>query len=256
MLTGRGGEGGVLVDADAAAVLVQQVLALAAQVFAGVDALRLATVDAFTGALPARPDRAGLAGLEPLARLALTTPDELVVGAGFVAAPGALADAEHWLEWWTRGDVVDGAVRVERLAVVTDPAAPDFRDWTTLPWYSVPEQTGQQHVTGPYVDYLCTDDYTLTFTMPVLAAGRFVGVTGADVYARTVERRLSEALREVPEPAAIVNAQGRVVAGNEDAPVTGDLLRAVAAAWSGTAPEGGLRLHRCGDLPLAVAVGV
>ena len=247
----------MLVDADAAAVLVQQVLALAGQVFAGVDAVRLATADAFAAALPGRPDRAGLAALEPLARLALTTPEELVVGAGFVAAPGALSDAEHWLEWWTRGDVVDGGVRVERLAVVTDPAAPDFRDWTTLPWYAVPQQTGERHVTGPYVDYLCTDDYTLTFTVPVLVDGRFVGVAGADVYARTMERRLAGALREVPEPAAIVNAQGRVVAGNEDAPVTGDLLRAVAAAWpgDGTGPVGGLRLHRCGDLPLAVAVG-
>lgn len=248
----------MLVGADATALLVEQVLALAAQVFGTVDALRAATADAFAGALPGRPDRTGLGPLELLARSALTTADELVVGAGFVAAPGALRDAEHWLEWWTRGDVVDGGVRVERLAVVTDPTAPDFRDWTTLPWYTVPERTGRRHVTGPYVDYLCTDDYTLTFTAPVLVQGRFVGVAGADVYARTVERRLAEPLHEVPGPAALVNAQGRVVAGNEDAPVTGDLLRAVARAWdagAGGVGSGGLRLHRCGDLPLAVAVG-
>ena len=40
-----------------------------------------------------------------------------------------------------------------------------------------------RHLTGPYVDYVCTDDYTITITTPVRVAGRLVGVVGTDAYA-------------------------------------------------------------------------
>jgi hypothetical protein len=161
--------------------------------------------------------------------------------------PGGLTDEGHWLEWWTADD---GSV--EPLAVESDPEAPGFRDYTRLPWFDVPRRTGQRHVTGPYVDYLCTDEYTLTFTSPVVVDGRFAGVAGADVFARTVELTLAALLDDVRQPTAIVNAQGRVVAGNEGAPVTGELLRDVVPLWTEDSP----RLHRCADLPFAVAVGI
>ncbi len=37
-----------------------------------------------------------------------------------------------------------------------------------------PERTGTRHLTGPYVDYLCTDDYTVTVTTPVTLDGEMV----------------------------------------------------------------------------------
>ncbi len=246
-----------VIDADAAEAVVEYVVTLATHVFGTVESLRVATVDAFAAAAPDRPRRADLAPLKPIAVDALLPQDRLVVGAGFVAAPGALRDEDYWLEWWTGPQGRDSSVR--RLAVETDPDAPAFRDYTRLPWFEVPRRTGRRHITGPYVDYLCTDEYTLTFTAPAVVAGRFVGVAGADVFARTAERRLTSLLAGLPWPAAIVNAQGRVVAGNEGAPVTGDLLRGVAAIWAqapGGTGAGGPRLHRCGDLPLAVAIGI
>ena len=44
--------------------------------------------------------------------------DTLLTGAGFVAAPGALADAEWHLAWWLR-DSSEGTAR--RLATIDDP---------------------------------------------------------------------------------------------------------------------------------------
>jgi hypothetical protein len=240
-----------VIAADAAHILVEQVILLCSQVFGAVESLQAATVAAFAGAARQRPRRAGLAALEALAAEALAHRDRLVVGAGFVVEPGALAGVGHWLEWWTADDGT-----AQRLAVESDPDAPGFRDYTRLPWFDVPRRTGRRHVTGPYVDYLCTDEYTLTFTAPVVVDGRFVGVAGADVFARTVELTLGSLLDDVRQPTAIVNAQGRVVAGNEGAPVTGDLLRDLVPLWTEQPTGAGPRLYRCADLPFAVAVGI
>jgi hypothetical protein len=71
-----------------------------------------------------------------------------------------------------------------------------------------------------------------------------------------VELALDSLLDDVRQPTAIVNAQGRVVAGNEGAPVTGELLRDVVPLWTADAADGVPRLYRCADLPFAVAVGI
>src|SRR4051794_37158842 len=110
--------------------------------------------------------------VERIVRPALEDRTALVVGAGFIAAPGLLADAPRHLAWWlgkfnTLG-TAPGAAAVRRLVSVDDPAAEDFHDYTFMEWWRVPVETGLPHLTGPYVDYLCTDDYTLTLTVPVL----------------------------------------------------------------------------------------
>lgn len=65
--------------------------------------------------------------------------------------------------------------------------------------------------------------------------------------AELATRRLSD---------AIVLGLLHVVAGNEGAPVTGELLRDVVSLWTDDEADGGTLLYRCGDLPFAVAVGV
>ena len=119
-----------------------------------------------------------------------------------------------------------------------------------MPWYHVPRDTGHRHVTGPYVDYLCTDDYTLTFTVPVTDGGRFVGVAGADVRVLTFEQAVMPSLRSGPKGTAVVNAQGRVVLSNSVRHISGTLVRDpdVAGLWT----TGDRRLHRIDDLPLAL----
>ncbi len=167
-------------------------------------------------------------------------------GAGFVAAVDALADSRWWLEWFMRA--ASGAP--ERLLVDTDPRGENFYDYVAMPWYHVPRDTGRRHITGPYVDYLCTDDYTLTFTIPVAHDGRFVGVAGADVRVLTFEQAVMPSLRSGPKGTAVVNAQGRVVLSNSARHVSGTLIRDpdVAGLWANGDP----RLHRIDDLPLAL----
>ncbi|GMA87386.1 hypothetical protein GCM10025868_26360 [Angustibacter aerolatus] len=151
-----------------------------------------------------------------------------------------LADAPYRLEWWTADpDAPTGPV--EPLAVQTDPQADDFRDYTALPWYAGPAADHRPHLTGPYVDYLCTDEYTLTFTRPVLAGGRFVGVVGADLYVRTLEALVQPVLAGLARPATLLGATGRVVTSSAGW-VTGDLLRDVDPG----------ALLRCSTVPLAV----
>jgi len=158
----------------------------------------------------------------------LSVDGALMIGAGFVAAPGFLNDAPWHLAWWlghanTFG-VGSADPTIRRLLADEDPTSESFRDYTTLEWWRVPTTTGQRHVTGPYVDYLCTDDYTLTLTAPVHYGDRLIGVVGADLYVNDVERALLPHVRGL-DAATIVNASGRVVVSTDVHRPTGSLLR-------------------------------
>jgi methyl-accepting chemotaxis protein-like sensor len=237
------------VESDA---VLDQLSGIGEAVFGDLEDLCAAVLPAFTGSTGRRPGSREL-GIEHRVTRLLRDAGDGVVGAGFVAAPGALCDVSHWLEWWTAGGPC-GRRWTERLVVQVDAAADDFRDYTTLPWFRVPERTGARHLTGPYVDYLCTDEYTLTFTAPVQHGGRFLGVVGADVVVRWVEDRLREPLRALDAPVTVVNAAGRVLTSTVASLTTGDLVREVPAWWSGGAHAPGGRLLRCPGLPLGLLV--
>jgi hypothetical protein len=215
---------------DAALDLVGQVVA---EAFAVADRIAAEVGTTFAGRDTVR--RADLTAVESLARPAVSDPAGRIQGAGFVAAVDALADSRWWLEWFM---LSNGSV--ERLLVDTDPRGENFYDYVSLPWYDIPRTTGRRHVTGPYVDYLCTDDYTLTFTVPVLVGDRFVGVAGADLRVFTFEKAVLPCLRATRHTVAIVNNQGRVVLSNSARHVSGTLLR-------GQAPS-----YQIEDLPLSL----
>jgi hypothetical protein len=199
------------------------------------------------------PRRGDLAIEEQCLRL-LADPERKVAGAGLVLAPDVLADAPYWLEWWTSNP--DASPRVpRRLAAETDPRAVGFRDYTHLPWYAVPLTTGAAHVTGPYVDYLCTDQHTLTFTRPVWREGVFAGVVGLDLLVRTFEERMFGPLERVDGSCAVINATGRVVTSSDLQWVTGDLIRGLPVQQWWTGEDAGHEVWRfwpCPGLPLGV----
>ncbi|MGN6301196.1 MAG: PDC sensor domain-containing protein [Angustibacter sp.] len=224
----------------APADVVAAVDAIGTRVERLLDGLRAAVSASFAGRRPARAD---LRVVEPAAAM-LRLADLPLVGAGFVAAPGALADAPYWLEWFTTDHDVDRPT-VEPLDAQTDPEADDFRDYTALAWFSGPREDGEAHVTGPYVDYLCTDEYTLTFTQPVVVDDVFVGVVGADLFARSMEAAVLPVMGRLPGASMLVNASGRVVAACRTAWVTGDLVREAPAGW---------QRHLCAALPFALLV--
>jgi hypothetical protein len=226
---------------------VEAVTAIADHAFALVDEISKRAVSAFTE--HAKPSRVDLVGFDDLVMGVLAGPGESIQGGGFVAAVGALSDTQWWLEWFLKG--TDG--KPHRLAAETDPAGENFYDYEVLPWFFVPRDTGRRHITGPYVDYVCTDDYTLTFTAPVHVDGRFVGVAGADIRVEDAEQVIRPVLRKVTTPTAVVNAHGRIVCSNSPLHLTGTLLREpdVAKLWTPgePAPEG---FAQIADLPLAV----
>ena len=190
-----------------------------------------------------------------------------VIGAGFVAAPGFIPDANWHLAWWL-GDLNTfgmgaAAPRIRRLDAVEDPADESFRDYTTLEWWRVPAGTGRRHITGPYVDYLCTDDYTLTLTAPACRGDAMIGVVGADLYVEDVERTLLPRLGAVGSAVTLVNSSGRVVVSTDAHLPTGSLLRLdglaeVLRAREQAVPtvrlEAGQEVIWCGGTGLALVV--
>ncbi|MFE3169177.1 cache domain-containing protein [Streptomyces sp. NPDC059224] len=200
-----------------------------------------------------RPVTADLAALRPGLHLRLIR-QELVSGVGFVSAPGLLADVPAWLEWWQS----DAGGDVRPLLLDLDPRTSAYSDYTHWDWFTLPRDTGRRAVAGPYVDYLCSDEYSLTLSAPVQVAGRFTGVAAADVYLRHFEAAALPLLRVLPGPARLVNARGRVAASADPAHLAGSLTRGpdFAAVLENGHPAlfGALRLVPCRGVPLVLAV--
>lgn len=229
--------------------------------FTTVDAWRAALADRLAGGVELSAQ-----AVDPIVEafaVPAVTGDPLITGSGFVAAPGLLADARWHLSWWLGSAAGD----VRRLATVDDEAADGFRDYTTLEWWRFPFRTGTRHLTGPYVDYLCTDDYTVTLTVPLVVGGEFLGVVGCDALVARLESRLLPSLRAIDASAAVVNASGRVVTATESRREPGAILRldglseALAPLREATPGEvdaklpGGARVISCGASSLALVLG-
>ncbi len=192
----------------------------------------------------------------------------LITGAGFVATPGYLADAHWHLAWWLAGNGSRSPGGVRRLEAESDPDSENFRDYTGLEWWRVPARTGSRHLTGPYVDYVCTDDYTITITTPVRVGDQMVGVVGTDAYAARIEQELRQVIRAAGAPCAVINASGRVVTATETRREPGSMLR-IDGLSEALAPlrepnplgvavvlPGGQTVLACGDTSLAFVTGV
>jgi DNA-binding FadR family transcriptional regulator len=225
--------------ADPVAAVIERVTAVCESTFAAVEGIRGAAEQLLRPLIETavlRPE-----DVEPIARVVvplLDTEGTPLVGAGLVLEPGLVDGAGHWMEWWYR--TPDGSA-VERLEPELDPTATGFYDYTRLPWYAVPRRTGGRHVVGPYVDHMCTQEYTLTFTAPLTVGGRFVGVVGADIVEGWLERTLLPLLGAIHRPTALVNDEGRVAVANDPALVVGSVV------------PGGER-HHLDRLPLALLI--
>lgn len=166
---------------------------------------------------PARPPTAHAVNdaARPLAEGIINHRQWPVVGAGFVAAEHTVADAACHMAWW------QGAA-MERLVLLSVASTSDA--YMRREWFTKPMESGQPHVTGPYVDFLCTDEYTMTMTVPVEADGRRLGVAGADVFVESLEPLLLPALGRVHRSAALVNHAGRVIISSNAQVAAGTLL--------------------------------
>jgi len=247
--------GGVALDALPEAAVAARVRSALEAVFDAVADTRADTTALLerVAAQGRRPATVDLAGLRPGLHLRLAR-QELVSGVGFVAAPGLLSDVPAWLEWWQTG--ADGDVRP--LLLDLDPAQSAYSDYTHWDWFALPRDTGRRAVAGPYVDYLCSDEYTLTLSAPVQVEGRFVGVAAADVYLRHFETAVLPLLQRLDGPAHLVNARGRVAASADPAHLAGSLTKGPDFATVLTRGRpgrfDGVRLIPCADIPLVLVV--
>lgn len=144
--------------------------------------------------------------------------DPSLLGGGFVVAPDALVDRRLYLAWW------QGAGR-DFLGDAEVPATGEAIDYTRQPWFRIPQRTGALNLAGPYVDFVCADEYVMTTTLPVYAGGRMVGVAGADTTVETLETMLLPGLRQIG--ATVVNSHGRVVVSADPHLATGEAMKAV-----------------------------
>lgn len=151
------------------------------------------------------------------------------VGAGFVAAPGVLADAQWYLSWW-QGENREQLDTTRYVSV----------DYTSNEWFRVPAETGGPHIAGPYVDYLCTRENALTVAVPTINDHGFVGVVGADILVRDFEAAILHAFQGTE--AVLINSERRLVVSADPTLAPGTLIAA------GQFPE----QIGCGPLSLSV----
>ncbi|MCE1177792.1 MAG: cache domain-containing protein [Micrococcales bacterium] len=167
---------------------------------------------------------ASLASLESL--LAQELPQaRIACGMGFVAAPGVVEGHERYLLW-----LQQRAHGPMRLRLNFDPEDPDVYDYLDMGWFTQAEEGRPRVVFGPYVDYLGSDQYVFTLTVPVMVAGRFCGVVGYDVPADSQEEVLVEVMTRCPVDAVVVSPERRVLAANTGRWVVGSRLNSMPEA--------------------------
>lgn len=152
---------------------------------------------------------------EDRAHRILAETDRPLYGVGYCATTDMVAEGNP-LAWWQGPDQ-------SLLASSTFGPGQAAIDLQRLEWYRVPAATLQPHLAGPFVDYLCSNEITMTSTVPVMIDGAFSGVACADVLVESLEPLL---LPEVARlgAAALVNASGRVILASDPGLETGDRL--------------------------------
>lgn len=208
---------------------VHQVSEFFESLFADIDAMRPPLRTLF-----AAGPVTSAAALDAVQRPARRLLDQgIALGAGYVASPGVLRDQSLYLAWW-QGD------NRQLLGDSPAPASGDPLDYTRREWFRVPVRTGHRHVTGPYVDYICSDEYVVTCTVPVIVDGHVVGVAGADVLAETLERLLMPVLQA--EGATLLGDHGQTMVSADH-----HISPGVVATWPAEYQQ-----EPCGDLPVSV----
>lgn len=167
------------------------------------------------------PTTQTIAGLASVLQGRLALEGTLVAGAGISFAPDALAGTSRHMEWWTRPSDESTS---KPLPVSFDPQSLSFYDYVDSEWFLGARERGGPSVVGPYVDAFGTDENVVTLSLPCFHQGEFVGVCSLDVRAGELDARVSRALRELDRRAALVNAEGRVIASTSVGSLPGSLV--------------------------------
>jgi DNA-binding FadR family transcriptional regulator len=210
----RGGrDRGVMTTVVDAAGVLDDLDAELGRVFGALRALAAEHVELVTSARQAggvvRIKDLGV--LRPTIFAVLDSHPDTIVGAGVITAADLLEDTTRWLEWWWPRT----GMPPEQLRVNLDPAAPDFYDYTNEDWYTHPDRTRDIGIAGPFVDHVCTGEYSATLTVPAVDGDELLGVAAADILVSSIERRLLPGMLRADRPLVVATGAGRVVASTD-----------------------------------------
>jgi hypothetical protein len=211
----------VVSENDSLTVCARQLNSTVGLIFSQVRQLVDVTIELWERVLSEgrQPVSKDLALLRPAIDEQLLSTGAFGCGGGVIVDPGCLADREMHLEWWY---LADGGKTLP-LRPNFDRRRENFYDYTNMPWYSRPRDSGSGSVEGPYVDLYGTNMYVLTFTMPIFVSGDFIGVAGLDLSLHNVERMLIRSLMKLDNEAVLISTDGRVIASNTANWMVGDL---------------------------------
>lgn len=220
-------------DAERGRECAAAIGALFSGAFTMLDSWRAAVETAAAGTTTTRIDSLVYSLVEP----ELTAADPLVIGAGFIAAPETDASQALHFAWWlgplTDNPLLGTTTKPSRLDLASREYAEYLRDFRAFEWYQVPQATRAGHITGPYVDHLCTCDYILTLTVPVGIGGSMRGVVGADILVRRLEPEVLPLLRATEKAIALVSSSGRVILSVSPTLRVGSIMSDASAANRG-----------------------
>lgn len=156
--------------------------------------------------------------IRPAVEALLHQPGSPFAGAGFVANLGLLAPDRSYIAWWQGDDM-------ERVDALANFSPQPISRYMRAEWFRVPVSTGLPHVTGPYIDLLCTDEYVCTFTHPVFREGLVAGIVGMDITAQNLEVMALPLLRALGPDAALVSDAGRAIVAVASSVDPGDAVQ-------------------------------
>lgn len=166
--------------------------------------------------MPTVPETTNFSFLQPLFEDLLTRNSPLIEGGGIAYQPGALKDADYWLEWWRMQptgqpkfighDLNSGSIR--------------YYDYATRDWFKVPAAAGHAVAVGPYVDMGGIDVNTVTLAVPA-QTNHGTHVLGCDLSLSALEGIFLRAVRTTDPSIILVGRNGRIIASNSSRLVIG-----------------------------------
>lgn len=174
--------------------------------------------------MPTIPETTNFSFLQPLFEDLLIRNSPLIEGGGIAYQPGALKDADYWLEWWRMQptgqpkfighDLNSGSIR--------------YYDYATRDWFKVPTAAGHAVAVGPYVDMGGIDVNTVTLAVPA-QTNHGTHVLGCDLSLSALEGIFLRAIRTTDPSIILVGRNGRIIASNSSRLVIGTRVDVDAA---------------------------
>ena len=150
--------------------------------------------------------------------------DRRIIGAGLIPSPDFLPDAPWHSCWWTSRWNQTNQATIRPLRISDNPQSASFYNFTVQDWWTGPKNTDGLHITGPYIDYICSNEFTLTLSRPFYVDHHFAGMAGLDLSAATLEHEVCEQLLRLDRPAALISHEQRVLASTNTSLLCGDLV--------------------------------